>query len=176
MQPQYNYLLDIMNIIILKADYHNEQHCKDLVDLLNGYAKDPMGGGTELSDYAKANITQQLAVTPGAISILCYVDERPAGLVNCFEGFSTFECKPLLNIHDVVVQDEFRGKGICQRMLEVVEKLATKRGCCKLTMEVLQGNHSAQSAYLKYGFASYELDPKMGKAMFWQKSLETNDA
>jgi hypothetical protein len=29
----------------------------------------------------------------------------------------------------------------------------------------------AQTAYKASGFAGYELDPKMGKAMFWQKKL-----
>ena len=160
-----------MNIKILSVDYDNAQHCRDLVDLLNTYAKDPMGGGSALSEFAKANITQQLALTPGATSILCYVDEHPAGLINCFEGFSTFECKRLINIHDVVVLSEYRGIGICQQMLQAVEALAKERDCCTLTLEVLEGNGPAQSAYLKYGFAGYELDPKMGKAVFWQKSL-----
>jgi hypothetical protein len=29
----------------------------------------------------------------------------------------------------------------------------------------------AQSTYEKFGFGGYELDPEMGGAMFWQKSL-----
>jgi hypothetical protein len=39
------------------------------------------------------------------------------------------------------------------------------------SLEVLEGNKSAQAAYKASGFDGYELDPKMGKALFWQKKL-----
>ncbi len=77
----------------------------------------------------------------------------------------------LINIHDVIVLDEFRGLNISQLMLEKVEQVALERGCCKLTLEVLEGNKVAQNAYVKFGFAGYALDPEMGQAMFWQKML-----
>ena len=91
--------------------------------------------------------------------------------MNCFEAFSTFACKPLVNIHDIAVSSEFRGKGISQKMLAVVEEIARKKGCCKITLEVLQGNRVAQNAYRKFGFDNYALDPEAGHAEFWQKSL-----
>ncbi len=94
------------------------------------------------------------------------------GLVNCFEGFSTFACKPLVIVHDVVVVPAWRGHRIAQRMLHVVEAMARERGACKLTLEVLSGNHSALRAYEREGFAAYTLDPKMGHAQFLQKLLD----
>lgn len=160
-----------MNIEILIADYSNEQHSVDIVSLLNDYALDPMGGGTALSSFVKENLITELSKRPYAISVICYVDGKSAGLVNCFEGFSTFKCKPLLNIHDVVVLNEFRELGLSQRMLAKVEEIALEKGCCKMTLEVLEGNKAAQNAYIKYGFEAYELDPANGKALFWQKSL-----
>ncbi|MCK5098359.1 MAG: GNAT family N-acetyltransferase, partial [Desulfobacteraceae bacterium] len=117
------------------------------------------------------NLALALSKVPHAFSVLCYVDDRPAGLVNCFEGFSTFKCKPLINIHDMYVSNEFRGLGISQKLLTCVEEKAQEKGCCKITLEVLEGNKTAQSAYVKYGFTGYELDPVLGKALFWQKSL-----
>ena len=56
-------------------------------------------------------------------------------------------------------------------MLAVVEEIARKKGCCKITLEVLQGNRVAQNAYRKFGFDNYALDPEAGHAEFWQKSL-----
>jgi hypothetical protein len=41
-----------------------------------------------------------------------------------------------------------------------------------MTLEVLEGNRVAQAVYKSQGFAGFELDPKMGKAMFWQKLLK----
>jgi len=97
---------------------------------------------------------------------------QAAGLINCFEGLSTFLCKPLLNIHDVVVTSIHRGERLLARMLRKVEEIAVDRGCCKLTLEVLEGNTLAQAAYRSAGFLGYELDPKQGRAMFWEKKLK----
>lgn len=158
-------------IDVFIADYHNPQHAHDLGWLLNQYARDPMGGGGALPGEITDNLASELAKRPHAFSVLCYVDDRPAGLINCFEGFSTFLCKPLVNIHDLAVVAEFRGLKLSQKMLRRVEEEARVRGCCKLTLEVLQGNQVAQQAYVKFGFAGYELDPELGSAIFWQKTL-----
>ncbi len=160
-----------MTIKLLQADYNNLQHARDLVMLLNAYALDPMGGGEALSEFSQKNLVCALAKRNEAFTILCYVDEQPAGIINCFEGFSTFQCKPLINIHDCGVLAKFRGLGLSQKMFAEVEKIAVARGCCKLTLEVLQGNSIAQKAYLKLGFAGYELDSKTGHALFWEKKL-----
>ena len=160
-----------MNITLVQADYNNEQHGKDLVLLLNDYALDPMGGGEALSDYVQQNLVATLAQRNDVFTVLCYVDNKPAGIINCVEGFSTFSCKPLVNIHDCGVVSKYRGLGLSMKMFAKVEKIALARGCCKLTLEVLEGNTVAQNAYKKLGFAAYELDPEMGKALFWQKKL-----
>ena len=160
-----------MAVQIVLANYTNPQHAQDLVLLLNNYALDPMGGSEGLSEHTKTNLVSALNQTENAFSVLCYVDNKPAGLINCFQGFSTFKCKPIINIHDVTVSSEYRGLGLSSQMMEKVQKVAQERGACKLTLEVLEGNTVAQNAYKKMGFSGYELDPKMGKAMFWEKPL-----
>lgn len=160
-----------MTIEITRADYANPRHAIDLVTLLDAYAQDPMGGGRPLPAFVKENLVSQLARRAHALSLLAYVDGQPAGLVNCFESFSTFQCKPILNIHDMVVLGAFRGLGLSQRLLGKVEVIARELGCCKLTLEVLEGNHVARNAYRKFGFEGYELDPAVGRAMFWEKPL-----
>jgi ribosomal protein S18 acetylase RimI-like enzyme len=161
-----------MNIEVVRADYKNSRHQLDIPFLLNVYACDPMGGGEPLKDDVMCNLVPALSAIPHAFSILAYVNDKPAGLVNCFEGFSTFACKPLINIHDICVLGEYRGMGLSQRLLEKVEAVAKEKGCCKITLEVLSNNTVAKSAYEKFGFSGYELDPKAGSAVFWQKNLE----
>ncbi len=156
---------------ILIADPLNPDHADAIVRLLDGYASDPMGGGEGLSDLAKANLTEELAKRPTAHVILAFMDGDPAGLIISFEGFSTFQCKPILNIHDVVVSADHRGKGLSKRLMEKAENVARELGCCKLTLEVLEGNTIAQSAYRACGYQGYELDPEFGRAMFWEKKL-----
>jgi ribosomal protein S18 acetylase RimI-like enzyme len=77
----------------------------------------------------------------------------------------------LLNLHDIAVLPEYRGRGIAQALMSCAEDYARSIGCCKLTLELLQGNNIAQRAYEKFGFAGYTLLEEQGYAMFWQKKL-----
>ena len=158
-------------INIIRADLTNTHHADALVFLLNAYALDPMGGGEALSDFSKENLASEISKRIDTTVILAFEGDKPAGLINCIEGFSTFMCKPLMNIHDVYVDAEHRGKGLAKQLLQAAEDLAIEKNCCKVTLEVLEGNEPAKRAYLKFGFDGYELDPTMGKAMFWQKKL-----
>ncbi|NEU81415.1 GNAT family N-acetyltransferase [Nostoc sp. UIC10630] len=158
-------------IEIFEADLSMPSHAEAMVQLMDEYALDPMGGGKGLSDYVKTNLSAELAKRKAAHVILAFVDAEPAGLVVCLEGFSTFACKPLLNIHDVIVALPYRGRGLSKLLLQKAEEMALDLGCCKLTLEVLEGNHVAQSAYKACGFSGYELNPQMGKALFWEKKL-----
>ncbi len=161
-----------MTIEIRLANYDDAADGKLVVELLNAYAEDPMGGGEALAEHTQQNLAKSLANIPHAFSVLAFVDGKPAGLINCFEGFSTFKCKPIINIHDVTVLPDFRGQGLSLKMMDKVEDVARKRGACKMTLEVLEGNKVAQGSYLKFGFSGYELDPKMGQAMFWEKPIK----
>ena len=156
---------------ICRADYHNTAHARALVQLLDAYAQDPAGGGEGLSEFAKAHLVEELAARPQAFSVLAFAGEEAVGLVNCLEGFSTFACRPLVNIHDVAVLASHRGQRVAGRMLALVDEIARARGACKLTLEVLAGNASAIRLYERAGFAGYQLDPAMGQARFLQKWL-----
>lgn len=160
-----------MQIDVVKVDYNDEKQARELVELLNDYAMDPMGGAEALDEDVKRSLPQALAKVSNAFSFICYVDNQPAGLINCFSAFSTFKCKPLINIHDWSVKKEFRGLGLSRKLLVAVENTAREMGCCKITLEVLEGNRVAKAAYTAFGFEGYELDPQMGQAVFWQKSL-----
>lgn len=160
-----------VDVTTLRADYANPSHAAALVMLLDAYASDPAGGGEGLSAFAKANLVASLAARPQAYSVLAFDGEQPVGLVNCIEGFSTFACKPLVNVHDVAVLASHRGRGIAEQMLAQAELIARERGAVKLTLEVLSGNQPAMRLYQRIGFAGYQLDPAMGSAQFLQKWL-----
>ena len=162
------------NLRICQADYADPQHISALMGLLDGYARDPMGGGQALSDMARTKLPEALKARPFMFSVLAFDDVQnglPVGLINCVEGFSTFACQPLVNVHDVVVVASHRGQRVAERMLAEVVALASQRGACKLTLEVLAGNVSAQKLYRRVGFDNYQLDPTMGHAQFMQKWL-----
>lgn len=153
------------------ADYANAADREALLHLLDAYARDPAGGGTPLPEFVRRNLLDELAKRPYAFSVLAFDGVQPVGLVNCFEGFSTFASRPLVNVHDVVVLKSHRGQRIAPLMLAKVEELARSRGACKLTLEVLSGNTQAMKSYEREGFAGYQLDPSFGTATFMQKKL-----
>ena len=156
---------------VVRVRYDDPTHAAALVELMDIYSRDPAGGGEPLSDYARNRLVDALAARPFIFSVLAFDGDTPVGLINAIEGFSTFACRPLVNVHDVVVAPSHRGRGIAARMFEQVEALARERGACKLTLEVLQGNASARKLYQRLGFADYQLDPAMGHAQFLHKWL-----
>ena len=156
---------------IVTADLDDPLHAEAIIFLLNAYAQDEMGGGQALSEYTKLNLISELKKRPYMLAIIAFFKDEPAGLAICIEGFSSFACMPLLNVHDMVVLPQFRGQKYSHKLLAKAEEVAKERNCCKLTLEVLERNTVARNAYRSFGFEGYELDPKMGKALFWQKKL-----
>ena len=157
---------------VVRVRYDDPLHATALVGLLDAYARDPAGGGEPLGDFARSHLVSALAARPFIFSVLAFDGDAPVGLVNAIEGFSTFACRPLVNVHDVVVLPSHRRRGIAKQMFAEVESIARERGACKLTLEVLDGNTSARALYLRLGFAAYQLDPAMGHAQFLHKWLD----
>jgi ribosomal protein S18 acetylase RimI-like enzyme len=159
---------------IQRVDYRAPLDGLHLRRLLDLYARDPMGGGEPLAASVLERLCDDLARRPDAASFLAYRvtnTSDPVGLINCFEGYSTFKAKPLLNVHDIVVHPDTRGQGVAQALLGAAQQLAIERGCCKLTLEVLSGNTVAMNAYDRFGFKPYQLDPGAGQAVLLQKWL-----
>ena len=157
---------------IIQADLTRSEHAQAYLTLMSHYASDPMGGAEDLSNFAKQNLVKRLLARQDVFIVLAFKDKQPAGLLTAIEGFSTFACKPLFNVHDVVVFKDFRGQGVSGLLFAGIEKIAKARSCCKITLEVLEGNEVAKKAYAKLGFAGYQLDPEFGNAQFWTKSLQ----
>jgi GNAT superfamily N-acetyltransferase len=157
---------------IVEADLSNENHANAYLALMSHYACDPMGGGEDLSEFVKQNLVKTILKRTDTVILLIFKDDKPAALLTAIEGFSTFSCKPLFNIHDVTVHKDFRGLQLTTMLFEKIEEIAKQRDYCKITLEVLSGNEIAKKAYLKQGYSDYQLDPNHGSALFWTKSLK----
>ncbi|CAI8393793.1 MAG: Acetyltransferase YpeA [Oceanospirillaceae bacterium UBA2001] len=130
-----------------------------------------MGGGEDLSAAVKQRLLIDLPQQQQNFSLLAWVGDECVGMTNCLWGYSTFAAQPLVNIHDLGVQKEYRGMGISTALLSAVETHAGSRNACKVTLEVLGNNLIAKASYSKFGFNAYELSAGTGKAEFWQKYL-----
>lgn len=74
------------DVVVVQANYTNPVHAQALRDVLNHYAKDPMGGGEALSPQVLEQLPAELAKRPHAFSVLAFVNGEAAGLVNCLKG------------------------------------------------------------------------------------------
>lgn len=155
------------NFTILPADLTNPRHQKAVIDLLDHYAREPLGGGGPLAQDVRERLIPGLRSHPSALVLLAWQNDIPAGIALCFEGFSTFNAKRLINIHDLAVHADFRGQGIGRALLRAVEALARHRGCCKITLEVRHDNVIAQTLYRAEGYT----EPGNEKHLFWAKKL-----
>lgn len=147
----------------LSADLDDSVHVRGIIDLLNSYADTPLSD--EVCERLRDDLKQPSA------EILLAVDEanRPIGTAICFLGYSTFQAKPLLNLHDLVVLPEFRGKGIGQQLLSTVESRAQELGCCRVTLEVMENNPRAKALYHRCGFA--DLAESNERKFFLEKNV-----
>lgn len=116
---------DFLDADCVKVNLQSEKEALGpvIVNLLDSYARDLFGGLEPLSDYTKENLVDKLAALSIAHVFLARVGNEYCGLTICFDGFSTFACKPLINIHDMYVRPQFRGKGVASSLLFAVGKI-----------------------------------------------------
>ena len=132
-----------MNLQVREADFDDERDAEGIVAVLDSYASAPVGGGKPLAPDVRDRLIPMLREHPTSLVLLAFVDNEPVGIAVCFFGLSSFRARPLLNIHDLAVLPQHHGKGVGQALLKAVEDHARRKGCCKLTLEVLDDNNKA---------------------------------
>ncbi|MDR0509748.1 MAG: GNAT family N-acetyltransferase [Rikenellaceae bacterium] len=151
---------------ILSCDYADTVHREAVAMLIDAYVADGMGGGTPLDDAGRARLLEGLERHPTAIVLLARVDGAFCGLLVAFENFATFMARPMINIHDVIVLREYRGRGTGRRLMRAIADEAARRGCCRITLEVRNDNIIAQRLYRSEGF-----DETHPRHYYWRKYL-----
>src|SRR5262249_7008013 len=113
---------------ICEADFADPAHRSAILEVLDSYASDPIGGGQPLSAEVRERLVDGLREHPSALVLLAFAERRAVGIAVCFFGFSTFHARPLLNVHDLAVVPGLRGGGIGRALLDAVELRARQRG------------------------------------------------
>ena len=151
---------------VFECDFDNPVHCETLADLMNAYITDRMGGGQPYTPVQRKRLIEGLKNHPSRLVLFVAADDIMVGLANCFINFATFSLKPYVNIHDVIVLQEFRGTGAGRKLMEGVIEHARKLDCSKITLEVREDNEPAQNLYKSLDFN--ECEPVHH---FWTKYL-----
>jgi GNAT superfamily N-acetyltransferase len=159
------------DIKIIEADLSRPDHQRAIITMLDAYMRDPMEGGIPMPEATKRELIPGLRAHPACHIFLAYRGETPVGISICFLGFSTFNARPLINIHDIFVDSDVRGKGIGRMLLERIETKARELNCCRLTLEVREDNQPARTLYRKVGFDRALVGPRHIPMEFWRKPL-----
>jgi len=158
-------------IATVLAQLDDAMHAEAVLNVLDSYARDPIGLGRPLAADVRARLIPELQKRPNALILLAFDEAIPVGLANCFFGFSSFAARPLLNIHDLAVLPERRGQGIGRALLREAERRARDADCCRLTLEVQESNERARGLYRSFGFDDMELGGEIKRTFFLDKSL-----
>jgi GNAT superfamily N-acetyltransferase len=156
---------------IIEADLGIKSHQEDVLAMTAVYARDPMGNGASLPPEVMERLIPGLQRHPTTVVFLAYAGESAVGIATCFVGFSTFHARPLINVHDIAVVPDQRGRGVGKQLLAAVEDKARRLGCCKLTLEVGENNARARRAYEASGFAQAYYGETTGGLLFYTKPL-----
>jgi GNAT superfamily N-acetyltransferase len=160
-----------MDVAIVDADLGDPGHARGLLDVLDSYARDPVGAGRPLQQSVRDRLIPRLAAQHNALILLALGNGTPIGVAICFFGFSTFAARPLLNIHDLAVLPKFRGLGIGRSLLTAAESRARQLDCCKITLEVREDNERARSLYHGTGFVDFSPGEDPTPTLFLEKRL-----
>ena len=159
------------NVTITDADLSRAGDQQALVTMLDAYMRDPMEGGEPPSEQVKRDLAPGLRAHPACYVFIAWRGGSPVGFSICFLGFSTFNARPLINIHDIFVDSAVRGLGIGRMMLERIEAKARELKCCRLTLEVREDNRVARGLYRKVGFEEVVAGPDRVPMEFWHKPI-----
>lgn len=151
-------------IEVVVGDINAVEDQQGMLQMLNAYMNDPMGGEQSLAEELAVKNIEGLKKQTNYVFFLAKCNHEIAGLANCFINFSTFKGKQLINIHDFAVDPKFRRKGIGKEMMNAIVDYCKQNDLCKVTLEVRYDNPKAQNLYKQLGFV--ECDPPMH---FWEK-------
>ncbi len=161
-----------MTMQIIEANLGDEALVRGIIDVLDSYAREPVGGQEPLATDVRERLLRELKTVDAAVILAALDDDaRVVGVAVCFRGYSTFKARPLLNIHDLAVLPEKRGHGVGTALLAAVERKARADGCCKLTLEVLDDNTGARRLYESAGFGDGGPEDRETTTLFMQKPL-----
>ena len=96
-------------------------------------------------------------------AIIASYMNQPVGIALYFFTYSSWAARSVLNLHDIIVSKQFRGKGVGRHLIAYLANKAKQKACCRIDLEVRCYNQ-ARKFYEKLGFKQdtsnliYEID------------------
>lgn len=146
-------MMTVEGLHIRQADLGDPVDGRNLVALIDAYAQEPIGQDRPLDPEIRDRLIHDLHEHPAARADVALVNDEPVGYAITMLSYSTFRGARVLNLHDISVLPDYRGRGVGKAMLDHLDEVAHSLGCCKMTLEVREDN-PAQRLYAREGFGS----------------------
>jgi ribosomal protein S18 acetylase RimI-like enzyme len=137
---------------VITANFKIKEHCDAFASLIDEYRRGTTGDGIGHNENSASRLISGIKNHPSARVYFAVFNGLIVGCATCFVGFSTFQSKKLINIHDLIITKEFRKRGFAQSLLEHIESKGQVGNYCKITLEVRSDNDDALNLYSKFGF------------------------
>lgn len=133
------------NLTIESIKHTNFNEFLFLVDKLAEYEK-----LTPPDNEAKIRLREDgISKNPKYEAFLGKKDNRYISYVIFFMSYSSFLAKPVLYLEDIFVLNEYRKKGIGQKLFKFIVSLAKERDCGRIEWHVLDWNQPGIKFYKK---------------------------
>jgi GNAT superfamily N-acetyltransferase len=120
-----------------------------IADLFNQY-RQFQGKASELS-ACRAFLHDRFNHAESTV-FLASVDARPVGFAQLYPSFSSTALARVFILNDLYVSESGRRHGVGSAMLKAVDEYAWSLGACRVSLNVAQGNVSAQGLYEATGW------------------------
>ncbi len=90
-----------------------------------------------------------------SVTLVAELGGDVAGVVDMEYHQRLGDHRPQARVHDLVVTEAVRGKGVGQILLARAEELARKRGCFRMALVTAGWREESHSFYVKHGWADY---------------------
>ncbi|MBD8513848.1 GNAT family N-acetyltransferase [Photobacterium sp. WH77] len=151
-----------MEILVKHLEPGNSEHKNLFESLFREY----LSGFSVAFDPA---VIEQLFALSYFHGFMSFIDDKPAGFAVCFESFSTYRLQRVMNIHDFMVANRCRGKGVGKAQLHAIEQYCRDNHYLKITLEVADDNIAAKKLYSSCQYEDYRVVLK--GQQHWQKYL-----
>ena len=154
------------DIRIREADFDDADDRDTVRRLVEAFAD---VSDVELSSTVRDTVAPFLGRNAAFVLLAEVVDEdrrRPIGMLIAQRIIASFRACERVNIHDLYIAAEHRGRGLGRRMLDACADRGRALGCCDLTLEVAGDNAVARGLYRSYGFDLPEGDVPEGAVLY----------
>lgn len=123
-------------------------HLKDLVPLFNAYRQfyKQQSNIKGAEQFLRQRLEQN-----DSIIFVAYINNQPVGFTQLYHLFSSVSMQPMYLLNDLFVDNDYRGKGIGEALINTTKQLAKVENQKGIAIQTAYDN-PAQELYKRLGF------------------------